>query len=346
MFSSLPLNRSLIEPTLRSLATESKVFDVTVCSSTQTNYRCFQGEQEVVIAVYANKDGLTTLTPLGKPGSGKEIATLFCDEIKKKCSYVDGIKNTNESFRGITQDTVDYLVESLRERGHKVEELREPAATIFRVTSSQGDLFTLKYHKNATLQIQGKTLLAALDVINVLAKELGLDDVLERKSRLFEIKVDAADIEYEMGALLPNARTYLKGDLEAVMVPSFVFRRINLNLSDYSSYVFPALRGLEGYIKKLMAGKGLKVGSAKDGLSTYFSAPEKMVEEYKRVIGCPKTCQALELAHGHYAKQRHGLMHMDGTEGTSRIVTERDVANGMILETLTTIEKSYSIIVS
>ena len=38
-----------------------------------------------------------------------------------------------------------------------------------------------------------------------------------------------------------------------------------------------------------------------------------------------------------------GLFHMDSTNGTSRIVTERDTANSLILETMGIIEQSYSI---
>lgn len=344
MFTSLPLKRDLIEPTLRSLATQGKVFDMIVHGATHTNFRFFNGEQEVVIAAYFNKDGLTTLTPLGKPGAGKELATTCCAEVKKQCSYVDGIKTTNESFKGITQESVDYLALSLTDRGHKVDMTPEAAATLYKITSSQGDQFTLKHHKTGTLQIQGKTLLAALDVINIMAKEMGLNKVIEWKNRLFNIKLEPAEVQHEIDALLPNAKSYLSGDLESVLAPSFVFRRMELNLSDYSSYVFPALRGLEGYIKKLMAGKGIKVGSSRDGLSSYFSPADKMVEAYKKVVGCPKTCRALEMAHGHYAKQRHGLFHMDSTDGTSRVITERDEANNLILETMNIIEQSYTVI--
>jgi len=51
---------------------------------------------------------------------------------------------------------------------------------------------------------------------------------------------------------IPTAINFLDGKIIKIMTPALALNAINIDLDDYSCFSFPALRGLEGYIKQLL----------------------------------------------------------------------------------------------
>lgn len=343
MFKGLALDRPKIESCFRGLSDGGKIFEVQPNpNGDQFVYRFHMGPQQITIAVYYTKDGLTTLTPQGAPNT-HAVARDCCERVRQQCAYATEIKSINETFKGIPADSVEYLICCLQDDWkYTVEQTKDKTAIKYKVTSVQGDQVSLTHHiTTGTLQVQGKELMAADTVMNILAGAMNLADVVGWKKRLYKVDIDPGMVTYEMQALLPTATSYIGDDIASVVAPALILRRVDIALTDYTSYVFPALRGLEGYIKKLMAEKGL-IANNKDGLGYYFTAPNQLAEEYRHVIGCEKTCRALERSYDFYVRHRHGLFHMDATQATSRIIAKRTEANELILEAFRVIETTYA----
>ncbi|BHH83761.1 RNase LS family HEPN domain-containing protein [Desulforhopalus sp. 52FAK] len=124
---------------------------------------------------------------------------------------------------------------------------------------------------------------------------------------------------------------------------------INIQLDDYTCFVSPALRGLEGYLRQLLksrcktAYKTLhsgKVGSLfcdKNGSGIF-----PLQDFVKREIGCEKTERAIEESYILYHSKRHPYFHIDKQVTTTAIIERQEEAQALNVEIFTTIEKTYN----
>jgi len=53
-----------------------------------------------------------------------------------------------------------------------------------------------------------------------------------------------------------------------MLSPSLVLNKLDVALTDYSAFAFPALRALEGYINLCYSSRGIVIG--RNGFSGYF----------------------------------------------------------------------------
>jgi hypothetical protein len=114
-----------------------------------------------------------------------------------------------------------------------------------------------------------------------------------------------------------------------------------MELPDYSVMVFPVLKGLEGYMKQLLDGKGVRV--RREGFAPFLREEGRSTlnDETIMQIGCEKTCTAFNQCYSYYKNNRHGLFHVDGIICNTRLIEERAEACAIVTEVLELIESTY-----
>jgi hypothetical protein len=140
--------------------------------------------------------------------------------------------------------------------------------------------------------------------------------------------------------LIPNAYDFVGDKLVSIISPALALRKLAIELSDYSCFTFPALRGLEGYVKLLFVHKiGVTIG--KDGFGEHFQNNGELKTTIKSKHDL-KTCHAIENSYQYYRNQRHGLFHTDAIIETTRIISNKHDADNIIENVTKIIEETYT----
>jgi hypothetical protein len=110
--------------------------------------------------------------------------------------------------------------------------------------------------------------------------------------------------------------------------------------SDYSVVPMPALRAMEQFMKKAVMNKCGERMQEFDCFDkpTRTQPAHKVNDGWRKKIGCPTTCRALEACYPHYAKHRHGTFHADALDGNTRIIETKTEAVTIANQTMTLIE--------
>ena len=213
---------------------------------------------------------------------------------------------------------------------------------LYQYQSKIGDRLTIKYFTNKTLQIQGKPMYLYQEVVCLLAEFFPFDEVVKNQAESYSVPLDPAEVRTEIDGLLPTAHTVLDQTLINILIASVAFTKIDISLPDYSSFAFPALRALEGYLKYLFKTKGITIPKQ----FTHFNE-DKTTGIYHlgpntiATVGCPKTCQAMEEIYNYLNKNRHGLFHTEAIASATRIISNKKDAHKIIWDTINLIESNH-----
>ena len=132
----------------------------------------------------------------------------------------------------------------------------------------------------------------------------------------------------ELKNRVPNAYRLLDDTSRAILAPCVVLTKLKIDLPDYSAMVFPALRGLEAYIKCLLVKHGIVV-TIGGGVSSHFNRGSLLPGNQAK-IACKHTISAIEDSFEYYSANRHGLFHVDGTPATTRTIGDRQEAIAIV----------------
>lgn len=299
--------------------------------------------KNLIIDFYFNKDGTTTIYPL--VGKEAAIQNLLASHILSKIDPKAASPNANYTV-SLTKEKADLVIEYLKslEGVHKTDEVLSPNGNyrLFKFVGQTGDKLVLKHFTNGTFQIQGKPLYLYQEVTCLLAQYLPFEQVVHNQEQAYCINIDSEEMKNEIISLLPQAHTVIDDTLKNILVASLAFKKININLPDYSSYVYPSLRVLEGYIKRLFYNNNYVIKGTfncfnKDDLTGQYSLKPN-------IISCSNTTKAIEEAYNHYNRNRHGLAHAGGIPNYHVTIESPDIASKMIKEILGVIERTYAYI--
>ena len=346
-FKSLNLNRDMIPELLAAFQPGVTVTGPVVKSSTQIEYVVVVDDKPATIHFYLIKDGTTTIYP--KVGKNQDVSEAIAEYIKGS-ALIDERKNFSLAFRLVQAEHFDFLLQYLTEElESKLEEDRvENGYRMVKVRGRFNDSLTYKYFENGTLQIQGKPLYLYLETSYFLSEFLDLGDIIAVQSKLYEIPIDVTEIDYELKAFLPRVYDFLDEVHRKVLSSSLVLRKLKLPLSDYSPFAFPALRALEGYIKKLLEGRGIVVN--RDGFGELFDQNATksafiLKEKYRETVGCPSTSEAIQSGYSYLNRHRHTLFHAGASSAFTRIIEDRLQADAIITDVLNIMDQSYAKII-
>lgn len=298
--------------------------------------------EAVRIAVYENRGGSTTFSNLG---TSSEIYVKVLEAIKAECEAGDGsrVELTVERFGG---DNFGNLISFLESEGGKVvNDAKSESSHQVRLQSPQGDTLTLTLHRTDTLQIQGRRTMLVVWTLDFLSNVLNLELTVKAHADAFNVTVKTGEVVEELARRLPKSYKRINEVVRTQLSTALTLLRIDIQLPDYAPIAFPALRGLEGFIKAELASSGLNPDSA-NNFGEYFDKkawetsyvmkelPFEKVQEPKAT----ELCGAYTL----YSAQRHLLAHVGTHVHNTRILGTLAEARDIISIVIDKIEEFCS----
>jgi RnlA-like RNase toxin of RnlAB toxin-antitoxin system len=215
-----------------------------------------------------------------------------------------------------------------------------------RFESSVGDKITLNIYDTGKLVIQGKPAYLYSEVISFLSycPEVTIKDIVEANNKLQNIDIKVDDIREEIRALMPNSYGGIDNVIMKMLSPSFSFKKINMELEDYSCYAFPALRALEGYLKYLFYLENVEVGHSFGEFFDYNNKDGQhyLKRRYCKQISNDKIKFSIQEIYNYFNKNRHTLFHTEQILIVSRILENKEEADLIINEVINMIETTYT----
>lgn len=342
----LNLDRSKIKEQIVEYCNEEfTTYSITdILHINHTLYRCVVNgdNKEIVIDFYYKNNGTTTIKPVGKNPDdsfkiGLNLKLSLCNPDVAGASY---------SIEKVEGEVVSLLIEYLLELDG-VTKLNEDTADLyrlFRFKGRHGDKVVIKHFTNKRLQIQGKPLYLYQEVTCFLAEYFPFEDIVKSQSEFFNISITREEIQEEFDILLPSSKDFLGERLKCILSPALAYKQIDISLPDYSGFVFPVLRALEGYIKLLFLTKDIKI-KKRNGFDEhiFFDGQKHFLRpEAKVLIICSDTCLAIERCFNYFNEYRNQLFHADGIDANIRLVETKQEAVRIINKTFEIIEETYN----
>ncbi len=340
--SRIKINPDLIPNTLEQFIGKN------IQPSVKSNGGCvihrYVVEENSILDIYFNTDGTTSLTATGK---NPEIAHMAAQEIFESC-VVDLPDPTRALYlKGFTQAELEKILVNLSNSGCTNTTLNDTAISKrYQITNSTGENIKIHYFPSTgALNFQGKgysiynTILISLDTL------ISLEEIVESNLKANNIEnITTAELTESMKKAFASSFNFLNGAVVNIMSSSFFLTKVeNPNLPDYSWMVFPILRGFEGFIKKLLAIKGLRVNKNFGEIFEPISAGSTTYQ----FLACHRGgldgnfLTTLENCYNFLVANRHGVFHIDSIVNSSRILS-RDEALQLFNDTVELIETSHS----
>jgi RNase LS, bacterial toxin DBD domain/RNase LS, bacterial toxin/RNase LS, bacterial toxin N-terminal len=317
---------------------------------------------QVTVDFYCKNNGTITIqTKVGKNhDKGEQLAIYLRDELVD-----DDRKSISVSIKNIDEDSFNLLLEFLKDlkSDNSTDSVmsvllnsEDSLRKVMKITSKYNDSLTLTHHLTTNrLQIQGKPLYIYNQVCYLLAELTDTNGffAIVHKGEEFPntINVDKNTIENTLKALLPNAYSNLDLVILKMIRTSYTLKDISIPLDDYTCYVFPSLRALEGVMRKLLFEKEFSIEDNNNSFfGVFYFEPTKRAyvvkNDFRQKINDDKTCDALECCYDYFKSQRHQLFHANDLNDTSRIISTQLEASKIIEKVVKIIEEAYSKLLS
>lgn len=337
-FAKLSLDRSNILMTVKSLGAADISYAQTG-NNMQLNLSL--DGKPFKMAVYENKDGTTTLSALN--GQDKAVFEQVATAIKTGCSLGE-VGRFEVSLEKVPGEQSQQLVDYLKTEATVESESEDLKYSLLRLRGTQGDTLTIKRFKNGTVQLQGRRAMLAALAQDFLSNVLPYQDAVQLQIKTFAVPINAEQVMSELASTLPNSHDKLGHTVRAQFASALTLTKIDIELPDYGAIVFPALRGLEGFIKAGLSEIGLNVPK-RDPFYEYFEQGKvahlfTMRREAAEKAGEPCASRLAE-CYTLFHKQRNGIAHMNVDPETSRVISTADEARGIVKEVFCLIEKYH-----
>ena len=346
-FKNLNLDRTKLEESIRECSCPDCKVDL---REKGNGYHCAiqKDGKEILIIFYFNKNGTTTISP--KVGKNQDLSLELANCIKER-TLITKRKAFSLSFRDVEEDNFSLLLEYLEELNvEKLEDQDSIDRRLLKFKSPFKDEISITYYKNKTVLIQGKPLYLYTEVKLFFYEILSFEQVVKTECETYQVDIRPTDVRKELESFLPSAFGFLDEKIINILTPSICLIKLEIELEDYSSLAFPALRGLEGYIRQLLNIKGKSNGVR--NVNKLGSLFEDSVDNYQRLqtfakdeIACVKTCEAIESVYSLYVSKRHPFFHVSTQIQTTPIICKKEDAEALVVDVLKTIEETYSQIV-
>ncbi len=298
-----------------------------------------------MIGVYENGDGSTTLTRLGTidPESYAKVAQALVD-----CCLAGDGRNFSVAIPRFPEEQFkllhDFLLTPVEEDGVGATLVRHEVsgcADLFQYKGPQGHTLTVKRYTNKTLQLQGLRTKLAEEALDFFSSVLPYEAAVSAQLETYEVKVSVAEVSSELEGRLPNAFSRLHDVVKAQLTSALALTKVNIELPDYGAVAFPALRGLEGFLRQKLQKAKCDVKKAKD-FGEYFEEDGvngfKMRDITVTLVGQPKA-DFLTECYVLFNRQRHGVAHVGRALEDTRVVGSLTEAIAIVDQVLATIER-------
>ena len=297
--------------------------------------------------------GLLTIAP--NVGTNIKISTQIADNIYERVKNV--IKDSpfaNGFSILLSLEDFNIIIELLKDmEGVSLTNYSEqlvPGKANYYLYQFQGqakDTITLKYHINThRMQLQGKPLYLFNEVVSMVSENgASLDDVVDAQIRYCSVNISNDDIFEEMECILGSKLfAFLSTSLKSILSTSFILSKIEVEMLDYSGIVQQALRTYEGFVKKLLAAKGIECEGDKQ-LGSLFHRPDKdspfiLNEDHSRKIG-EELEKYFTSMYTFYYNKRHPYSHATARDFDTIIISNRNIADELFSEIIFSMKTWY-----
>jgi len=307
-----------------------------------THYYFTKDDKACLILVYKKNTGAVTLQAGGK---NPEISDQAINYIIEK--MVTGRDKTfNLALKNYSSEKLTNILEYLQEECGVVVENKQIArddAVSYKATGKQGDELSFTLYNTGTLQVQGRPLYVAMEVLSYLASvgSITQKEVIACASDVFSTKTSLDEVSQELVKKYPSAVAFAGTNMKALLLTAISMRGIPIAVEDYSVITFPALKALETLMRQsAVAACGedwAKLGEKFDcqGGSKYI-----LKEDVRKKVACDVTCALLTECYPHYRAHRNGTFHAKGIDGTTRVIRDRVEATRLLDTTMDMIERN------
>jgi len=276
-YKDLLLEREAIIPTVNLYSDEGKVNKTIQPDKycTKIEYQ-IPGQLPALLNVYHTNDGRVTLFP--SVGKNQALSDKLAKFIVENCTIE---KNFNDRPLRVNISEADLgtVVDFLIEGGAILAEKRDIAnGKQIKVKGKYGDSLAIMRYNTGTTVISGRAFQLKIEVVEILTKVLSLEDVVQTQLTSMDSQMKTQEVFDTLKSRLSNSYDYLGDTVIAILSPCVALDKVEIEVQDYTFFVFPALRGLEGYIKRIFAQHGVVADA--NSFGTYF---EKTDDSYKLV---------------------------------------------------------------
>lgn len=263
--------------------------------------------------------------------SGKPYLQPICercqeyliDTIKLECADVKSL-----SIANVKEEDFEPCIEMIA-KAYSLEkrEIRDQSIKYsYKIIGKYKDELFINYYNNGRLLIQGRVTPLMLDLtvqyMPLLDRSGSLNNLetILSITRNKEAKIIESDLKKH---IIQNYHLIENSKLETALNTSILLvNNAIIDLPDYSSFCFSALKALEGIMHKRIVEEA---GSDYKDFGEYFKEEDrtgiyKIREEKKYLFKQPLTCECLEKTYSYFNKVRHPLFHMDKSVETSRTI--------------------------
>lgn len=308
--------------------------------------RCifFVDGEKATLDFYFKQNGLTTIKPTS---INQQLSRHMKAQIEEHYAYKDNGTSKTHSLI-LTEEWCGKLIKyisGLDNIKHNKTRHENPKHYRHKFESGVGDKITLNIYDTGKLVIQGKPAYLYSEVISFLSycPEITINDIVEVNNKLQNIDIKVDDIRKEIKDLMPNSYGKIDNVIIKMLSPSFSFKKINMELEDYSCYAFPALRALEGYLKYLFYLEDIEVGHSFGSFFDYNTKDRQyyLKRSYCKEIFNDKIKLSIQVIYNYFNKNRHTLFHTEQILIVSRILENKQEADLIINEVINLIESTY-----
>lgn len=311
----------------------------------QKRYTFEVNRVESFLDIYQRNDGQTTLKPIG---DNINYSVRLKQEVELK-----GYKATSEQksfsiFIGEEwiEKTICFLTKLCNGNCEKYE---EEGHNRFIFMSDIGDKLTLHVYSNHKMLVQGKPLYLYNEFLSFISysPKVEMNDIVQVTNEFIETNTDINDARRKLSEMMPAAYS---GKVDNVIwklfTPSISLSDVDKKLEDYSCFVFPALRALEGYLKYLLDSKNIVIDENHNFGTVFNKAPNNktrrvVIPNQAAKISDPDFVEALEEAYNYFISNRHVIFHVDQIFINTKVIEDRQEAITIIHEVADLIECTY-----
>lgn len=289
------------------------------------------------LAVYENKNGSTTLSRLNMDAG---VYVQIADAIRDGCSLGNGGRFEVVIPRFAAENLVALLEYLAEEQVEMCSDDSEHNYRMIKLKGKQGDRLTLKRFDNGTFQMQGRRAMLASMALSFLAEVLNHDQAVKAQLDTFAVKVNLVEIGKEVEGRLPVSFKRVSDVVQTQLTTALALSKLDIELPDYSPVAFPALRGLEGFLKTELTSAGLSP-SANGTFGEYFEEKPGFGHQMRSMqgqhVGEP-LASLLADCYTVFSSERHGIAHLGTEVYNTRILPDLTTARTIVTKVFDAIE--------
>jgi len=353
-YKKLNIDRKKIAPLLEEYC-KKEIEDVSIACKTvrkgQEEQFIINGtlgklKKEIKISFISNQEGSTTINyKMGKSQDiSQKLANFICEN-----GIIDSRNYSIYSLNGVSLEDFELVINSLETDFESIETSNKNIEHGIqkKLKIQSGEAITFNYYNNGSLTITGRPLLFHSSALNYFTE---LDYIkpsqrFESTVQYYHIDTKFSEFEIELNRRLPVSFQHLPENIKALILSGVILEKIEVDLPDYSTFTFNALKAIEGLMKHLLFEKGIIIERSFDIFKKDIE-PVEIKTSISTNINCIKTNEVIEKLYEFYKKERHTLFHTEYIDVATRIIDKREDAVEILNESLLLIDDSYNILLN